>query len=308
MGNKRVKYKLNVIPVLIACGVLILILGILVSFILSLLDKNNDINDMGNSSLTTPVDNSATNDNSDDEVNDDSSEVNTNVNDDVNDDSTVDANIAGTTSDLTPAYVPSDLPAGLLTDWNLILINYDNYIPVDFISDKTKFDSKEIDVRLKTLYTNMYEAAKLDGIWLYLRSGYRTLQEQNVTYNASIQKYISGGMTREAATIETKKTLVEPGYGEYQTGLGLEIISPEYHMGVFFLNETFAQTDTYAWLKANAHIYGFVERYPADKTEITKVSYKPWHFRFVGVEHAQYMNDNNLCLEEYVAILQAAER
>ena len=46
--------------------------------------------------------------------------------------------------------------------------------------------------------------------------------------------------------------------------------------------------------------YGFILRFPVDKADITGVMYEPFHFRYVGVEAAQYMTENNLCLEEFV--------
>ena len=62
------------------------------------------------------------------------------------------------------------------------------------------------------------------------------------------------------------------------------------------------------WLKENAPAYGFVLRYPKEKEDITKIAFEPWHFRYVGVENALYMTENDLTLEEYVAILQNNEK
>ena len=58
-------------------------------------------------------------------------------------------------------------------------------------------------------------------------------------------------------------------------------------------------------MDANCQEYGFVRRYQEDKTEITGINNESWHFRYVGVPHATYMNANNLCLEEYIAYLRA---
>jgi D-alanyl-D-alanine carboxypeptidase len=55
----------------------------------------------------------------------------------------------------------------------------------------------------------------------------------------------------------------------------------------------------------NAHRYGFILRYPADKVDFTGISYEPWHYRYVGVGVATYCYSNNLCLEEYA---ERAER
>ena len=58
------------------------------------------------------------------------------------------------------------------------------------------------------------------------------------------------------------------------------------------------------WLHENAWKYGFIQRYPADKTEITHVINEPWHYRYVGKEAAQIMTENNWCLEEYLETLR----
>ncbi|MBT9716618.1 hypothetical protein GPK57_12150 [Anaerobutyricum hallii] len=54
------------------------------------------------------------------------------------------------------------------------------------------------------------------------------------------------------------------------------------------------------WLDENAYKYGFVKRYPEDKTDITGISNEPWHYRYVGTTVAKIMKEENLCLEEYL--------
>lgn len=86
-----------------------------------------------------------------------------------------------------------------------------------------------------------------------------------------------------------------PGHSEHHTGLAFDL--------ELYINKTaqdFDGTGDYAWILQNCHKFGYILRYPADKTEITEISYEPWHFRYVGKEHAYYMMKNNLCLEEYI--------
>ena len=71
--------------------------------------------------------------------------------------------------------------------------------------------------------------------------------------------------------------------------------------------ETFDETPEYRWLQRHAHEYGFVLRYPEDKSEITGIRFEPWHYRYVGREHAEKMRMLNFCLEEYVAYLDARD-
>jgi D-alanyl-D-alanine carboxypeptidase len=63
----------------------------------------------------------------------------------------------------------------------------------------------------------------------------------------------------------------------------------------------FAWTSEYYWLQENAWKFGFILRFPSDKTGITGMSFEPWHYRYVGRYHAKIMHDNGLCLEEYIA-------
>ena len=98
------------------------------------------------------------------------------------------------------------------------------------------------------------------------------------------------------------------GHSEHHTGLAFDTITPEYHRDVWSLDDRFADTEAYAWLSEHCWDYGFILRYPRDKQDITRIHFEPWHYRYVGVEHAQFMRDHNLCLEEYIALLRTAER
>ena len=85
---------------------------------------------------------------------------------------------------------------------------------------------------------------------------------------------------------EADKYSARPGYSEHQTGLAIDVSTG--CIG-YRLLETFANTNEGKWLAENAHNYGFVIRYPEDKTEITGYAYEPWHLRYVGIELAGYL-------------------
>ena len=70
------------------------------------------------------------------------------------------------------------------------------------------------------------------------------------------------------------------------------------------VRENFDTTPEYEWLTEHAAEYGFILRYPEDKQEITKIRFEPWHYRYVGVEHAKAMQERHFCLEEYVEYLE----
>lgn len=184
--------------------------------------------------------------------------------------------------------------------WSLVLVNRDNALDGDMNIQKTKFDTQYVDSRAANAYKKMYDAAKKDGITLYLRSGYRSVSTQRVNYNADIQRNLNKGYSKDEAVRLTEQYYARPGESEHHTGLAFDIITPEYHKNVYTLCDKFAQTKAYTWLVNNSANYGFILRYPKDKTNITKINYEAWHYRYVGVEHSKYITINNLCLEEYI--------
>ena len=99
------------------------------------------------------------------------------------------------------------------------------------------------------------------------------------------------GLTEEQARAKTAFTVLPPGCSENNYGLAADI---------GWLDSSFASSPAYAWLRANAARYGFIERYTAEKEEITHFSASPWHWRYVGSEAAAAMKESGQCLEEYV--------
>lgn len=97
---------------------------------------------------------------------------------------------------------------------------------------------------------------------------------------------------------ENQTIAQKPGFSEHHTGYAMDI-----SLYIDSVMDTFTGEGEYAWIFENAHKYGFVLRYPADKEAVTGISYESWHFRYVGVPHAEYMYKNNLTLEEYVDTL-----
>ncbi|MBE6680833.1 MAG: D-alanyl-D-alanine carboxypeptidase family protein [Ruminococcaceae bacterium] len=117
---------------------------------------------------------------------------------------------------------------------------------------------------------------------LYLLDSYRSYEDQERVYEEK---------GPEIATV--------PGHSEHHTGLAFDF--EIYRNSVIY---DFDGTGDYAWVHQNCYKYGYILRYPEDKTQITDISYEPWHFRYVGKEHAYYMYTNKLCLEEYLEMLK----
>ena len=118
------------------------------------------------------------------------------------------------------------------------------------------------------------EDADMNGY--IVTSGYRDYQRQGEIYAESEPGYAQ-----------------EPGASEHQTGLAFDVTVET--------SQGFESTPQYSWLMANAHKYGFIQRYPANKVEKTGIAYEPWHYRYVGVEAAKKMKKSGMCLEEFIA-------
>lgn len=191
----------------------------------------------------------------------------------------------------------SDLPDVDLTSWEMILVNKDNPIGEDYAPPEiAELDDNgcPVDSRIADALTSFAEGARAEGLSVYLSSGYRPYSEQQYLYQTKIGQV---GSAEEAAKIVTP-----PGTSEHQTGLCCDITDIYRNPKTTDLENT----DTFKWLLAHCQDYGFILRYPEDKQDITQVMYEPWHFRYVGVEAATYIMENNLCLEEFVALYNEA--
>ncbi|MFZ2538805.1 MAG: M15 family metallopeptidase [Oscillospiraceae bacterium] len=215
------------------------------------------------------------------------------------------------TSDIQSSTPASDIetgarPVGSKSDWNLILLNSadENKIDADLDIQKTKFDTQWVDSRAAKAYEDMRKAAAKKSITLYLRSGYRSISTQQRNYDNEVARFVGLGNSKEESIRLTNEYYAIPGRSEHHTGLAFDIITPEYHNTIHTLNEKFAKTAAYKWLVANCADYGFILRYEKDKKDITGINFEPWHYRYVGVDHAKYMTKNGLCLEEYMKLFE----
>lgn len=191
----------------------------------------------------------------------------------------------------------SDLPDVDLTSWEMILVNKDHSIGEDYAPPEiAELDDNgcPVDSRIADALTSFAEGARAEGLSVYLSSGYRPYSEQQYLYQTKIGQV---GSAEEAAKIVTP-----PGTSEHQTGLCCDITDIYRNPKTTDLENT----ETFQWLLAHCQEYGFILRYPEDKQDITQVMYEPWHFRYVGVEAATYIMENNLCLEEFIALYDEA--
>lgn len=183
------------------------------------------------------------------------------------------------------------------SEWNLVLVNPKVELPESYLSSSqivTAFEM-EMDSRIEKPYTQMYKAAVKDGISLWISSCYRSKELQKELYEREIEENVKSGMSQEEATAAADVAVARPGYSEHNTGLAIDFNG---------VTMDFENTKAFQWLQENAADYGFVLRFPKGKEFITHIMYEPWHYRYVGVEHAQKMKELDMCLEEYLYYLQ----
>ncbi|HHY53315.1 MAG TPA: M15 family metallopeptidase [Clostridiales bacterium] len=154
----------------------------------------------------------------------------------------------------------------------------------------------QVDSRIAPALKRMMTEAKAEGINLMICSAYRSEERQRELYQKKIAEHEAMGKSKEEAVAVAATIVLPPGTSEHQTGLAVDIVTPEYQV----LDDGFAETPAAKWLAANSWKYGFILRYPKDKQEITNIIYEPWHFRYVGEEHAKAIYEGGYCLEEYL--------
>lgn len=142
----------------------------------------------------------------------------------------------------------------------------------------------------------MLEQAENEGVIIKILSAYRTHDYQGQLFSRSVAEYMSDGLDEEAAHRLTARYLAKPFHSEHETGLACDFCSPDWDD----TQDDFSRTAEGKWLCKNAAEYGFILRYPRMKEHITGFAYEPWHYRFVGTEHAKIIRRQGLTLEEYL--------
>ena len=178
----------------------------------------------------------------------------------------------------------------------MILVNSKNLLPADFDVETEYIGNRAMDKRIVPIVKEMIADAKADGVDLLICSSYRSVSRQETLFAEQIQGFLNQGYSEEAARTEAAKWVAIPRTSEHHTGLALDIVTPSYQV----LDFGFEDTAAFKWLYTHCTEYGFILRYPKDKTDITGIVYEPWHYRYVGVEAAEYIHENGLTLEEYL--------
>lgn len=183
------------------------------------------------------------------------------------------------------------------SDWNLLLVNPWNPLPEGYEITLTQLQNGlSVDERCYPDLQDMMDDCRAAGLQPVICSAYRSQETQQRLFNNQLNGLIAQGYSEENARTEAGKVVAVPGTSEHQLGLAVDIVDIENQI----LDEDQEKTAVQKWLMENSWRYGFILRYPNDKSDITGIIYEPWHYRYVGNEAAKEIYDLDVCLEEYL--------
>lgn len=216
--------------------------------------------------------------------------------------------------DSTIQAVPEQLPSGLLidtkisndetthlsnlsSDWNLILVNPWNKLPDDYEVALTPLpNGHSIDSRCYDALTDMINDCREAGLEPLICSSYRSQEKQESLFQERTEELLAQGYSKKDAKAKAATSVARPGTSEHQLGLAVDLVDKSHQT----LDAAQEYTPVQQWLMENSWKYGFILRYPNDKSSLTGIIYEPWHYRYVGPEAAQEIYERGICLEEYL--------
>ena len=186
----------------------------------------------------------------------------------------------------------------------LVLVNKTHTVGADLKPDdlievvNTRQDGRDTqwmrecaEKALEALYIEMKAAGYTD---VSVTSAYRSYDYQNLLYSSYVSNEMAQGLTEEEAKAKVDTYSARPGTSEHQTGLCCDMHD------LPSADQSFENQPAYEWLKENAWKFGFIERFPKGKDEVTGYSFEPWHYRFVGRRAASQIHEQGITLEEYL--------
>lgn len=188
--------------------------------------------------------------------------------------------------------------------WNLVLVNGAHPMEEGYVPELTEVEpGYSVDTRIANAVRKMLADAEEAGLHIQMCSAYRSIERQKEVFGQSMKERVKDGMAYWDAYEETTLNVALPGTSEHALGLALDLISNEYTE----LDKRQEETPEAKWLAQNCHKYGFILRYPPQKTNITGITYEPWHYRYVGEEHAKKIMEKGITLEEYLLEYEQSE-
>lgn len=186
-------------------------------------------------------------------------------------------------------------------DWELMLVNPWHAMPRDYeITTKSLSNGHSVDERCYDALQDMLSACRADGLTPVVCSSFRSWEKQEQLYQNKVERLKKQGYSDADALTEAGKEVAVPGTSEHQLGLAVDIVDVTNQN----LDESQEKTAVQKWLMEHCYEYGFILRFPNDKSEITGIIYEPWHYRYVGKAAAKEIYDQGICLEEYLENLE----
>lgn len=190
-----------------------------------------------------------------------------------------------------------DLKVSAVRDWKTQLVNRWN--PMEKAYSGTLIPlagGQAIDERCYPNLQQMMDDCRAAGYRPVITSSYRTQKKQEELYGKQVQMLMGQGLSEREAVEKAGRVVAVPGTSEHQIGLAVDVVSE----GNLNLDESQEKTGTQRWLMENSWKYGFILRYPSEKSDITGIVYEPWHYRYVGEKAAKEIYERKICLEEYL--------
>lgn len=186
--------------------------------------------------------------------------------------------------------------------WELILVNAQHVLEEEYPVELESVEGYQFDRRASGALRGMIEAARTDEVELILISTYRSFEKSAWNFNEKVKALQAQGMPPGQAEAEAQRWVALPGMSEHNTGLALDVVSSDY-FDVYgrALETAFEGYRGFRWLYEHCAEHGFILRYPKGKERVTGIHYEPWHYRYVGPEHAKSMMEQGITLEEYLS-------
>lgn len=195
---------------------------------------------------------------------------------------------------------PAAKPAMSLEDlpWNLRLVNKEHPLPKDFpLPDLEEItDGYAVDARIRDDLAAFLKAARKAGYDPIVCSAFRSHDRQRELYRARVRQSKEEGKRGQEAKEDAAFWVAPPYASEHEAGLAVDLVDGDYQK----LDEKQETTATQKWLMKHCTKYGFILRYPTDKSAVTGIGYEPWHYRYVGKEAASAIAESGLCFEEWI--------
>ncbi len=178
-------------------------------------------------------------------------------------------------------------------DWRLILVNRENPVPENYTIETTKLRNNQlVDTRIYPDLQSMFDDMRKAKMKPLITSSYRTREQQQKMMDDKIAEFKAQGKGEEEAAQLAEEWVAIPGTSEHELGIAIDITSEK--------DDADAKQAVWDWLKENSYKYGFIQRYPEDKIDITGIANEPWHYRYVGKDSAKRIHEQGVTLEEYL--------